>query len=68
MHLRIFGKMIVNWYCSIDKWYKIFTVWSCLLELAKDYLQNDGHTVIGGIISPVHDQYGKKVTITQAAK
>lgn len=32
-----------------------------LLELAKDFLQKNDHEVLGGIISPVHDLYGKKV-------
>lgn len=29
-------------------------------EIARDYLQKRGQSVIGGIISPVHDAYGKK--------
>jgi len=31
-----------------------------MFELAKDYFCKSGHQVLGGIISPVHDLYGKK--------
>lgn len=31
-----------------------------IFELARDYLQKEGHQVLGGVISPVHDAYGKK--------
>jgi len=31
-----------------------------LFELARDHLRTKGINVIGGIISPVHDKYGKK--------
>ncbi|EFX64104.1 hypothetical protein DAPPUDRAFT_66468 [Daphnia pulex] len=31
-----------------------------IFELAKDFLQKTDQEVLGGIISPVHDQYGKK--------
>ncbi|CAG0917582.1 unnamed protein product [Notodromas monacha] len=46
MHLRMFVYYI----------FKHF-----LVELARDYLHRVGkHTVIGGMLSPVHDDYGKK--------
>ncbi|XP_046448466.1 nicotinamide/nicotinic acid mononucleotide adenylyltransferase 1-like [Daphnia pulex] len=35
-----------------------------IFELAKDFLQKNDHEVLGGIISPVHDQYGKKGLVT----
>ncbi|XP_060807038.1 nicotinamide/nicotinic acid mononucleotide adenylyltransferase 3 isoform X1 [Amyelois transitella] len=31
-----------------------------MFEIARDYLQSLGATVVGGIMSPVHDAYGKK--------
>ncbi|XP_044738252.1 nicotinamide/nicotinic acid mononucleotide adenylyltransferase 1 [Chrysoperla carnea] len=31
-----------------------------MFEIARDYLQRKGEMVIGGIMSPVHDAYGKK--------
>ena len=31
-----------------------------LFELAKDYLSINGHDILGGIISPVHDNYKEK--------
>jgi len=31
-----------------------------LFEMAKDYFESEGHTVLGGYFSPVSDGYGKK--------
>lgn len=41
------------------------TSFSLLLEIARDHLQRLGyHNVIGGIVSPVHDSYGKKELVS----
>lgn len=36
-----------------------------LAEIAKDHYAERGITVIGGIVSPVHDSYGKKGLVPQ---
>ena len=40
----------------------IFNLYNIFLEIAKDWLHAQGKYVVkGGIISPVHQAYGKKV-------
>jgi len=42
---------------------KVFLIKACAFsELAKDYFQGKGYKVLGGIISPTHDNYAKKVS------
>jgi len=37
-------------------------IWFLCVELARDFLHRmGGYDVIGGVISPVHDAYGKQV-------
>lgn len=51
MHLRMFGKI----YICIHK-----TLIVIFAEIARDHLHRMGtHTVVGGLISPVHDAYAK---------
>ena len=45
----------------MNNYLNIQTVNFTFTELAKDYFCKSGHQVLGGIISPVHDLYGKKV-------
>ncbi|KZS16725.1 Nicotinamide-nucleotide adenylyltransferase [Daphnia magna] len=39
-----------------------------IFELAKDFLQKNDHEVLGGIISPVHDQYAKKGLVSASQR
>lgn len=40
---------------------KPYTFFIYFLEIARDYINSLGlGTVVGGIVSPVHDAYGKK--------
>ena len=61
MHMRIFGiklyKLSNGGFLPRNNSHHV----CCFAELARDYLQKHGHEVLGGIISPVHDAYGKKV-------
>lgn len=44
---------------------KLSHVILCLiLEIARDHLHRFGMEVIGGIVSPVHDAYGKKELVS----
>ena len=55
LHLRLFGNCFV-----IDAWYICYS--TCEIELARDFLQRTRNiAVVGGILSPTHDAYGKKV-------
>lgn len=58
MHFRMFGKS--DFYFS-----KFFYISKNILEIAKDHFEERGITVIGGIVSPVHDSYGKKGLVSQ---
>lgn len=57
LHLRLFGiwhrfALYHNVYCTYET------------ELAKDFLQRTRNiAVVGGILSPTHDAYGKKVML-----
>lgn len=60
MHLRMFGKSQAKW--KINSNHLLF-MWhgGIFAEIARDHFQQTGsHEVIGGIMSPVHDGYGKK--------
>ena len=73
LHLRMLGGFQIElpFKCSADNQDRILAVfshsggWFCFMtsaELARDCLQkNSLFSVVRGIISPVHDAYGKKV-------
>lgn len=74
MHLRMFGEFHNHiYYYSYLKIYAFHIIFLSMLkfnilylsyiiaEIARDHLHRLGtHHVIGGVISPVHDAYGKK--------
>lgn len=39
-------------------------IFKCFVEIARDHLYKFGTEVIGGIVSPVHDGYGKAELLT----
>lgn len=56
LHLRLFGEGFVRTCPSIR--------FVSATELARDFLQRSRNiAVVGGIVSPTHDAYGKKVFI-----
>ena len=62
MHFRMFGKFFVLFLSEALK--KKISQFSS--EIAKDHFKEQGtHEVIGGIVSPVHDAYGKKGLVSQ---
>ena len=58
LHLRLFGNCFV-----IDTYLvHMLLLYTYETELARDFLQRTRDvTVVGGILSPTHDAYGKKV-------
>lgn len=64
MHFRVFGKCLLIETCiyfAFHLYYKLITFLRIIiLEIARDHLHRLGTEVIGGIVSPVHDGYGKK--------
>lgn len=59
MHFRMFGEIFS---CGSESYFTI-----CFTEIAKDHFTEQGtHEVIGGIVSPVHDAYGKKGLASQS--
>lgn len=57
LHLRLFGTFSYPLISVI-----ICSIIMCNTELAKDFLQRTRNVaVVGGIVSPTHDAYGKKV-------
>lgn len=61
MHLRMFGKIFqFSRFCCFSQFRNFSS------EIAKDHFTEQGtHDVLGGIVSPVHDSYGKKGLCTQ---
>lgn len=61
MHLRMFGeKIYFREFSFCSRFHNLFS------EIAKDHFTELGsHEVIGGIVSPVHDAYGKKGLVSQ---
>lgn len=61
MHLRMFGeKIYFREFSFCSRFHNLFA------EIAKDHFTELGsHEVIGGIVSPVHDAYGKKGLVSQ---
>lgn len=61
MHLRMFGKLLRKLIIYL------FIIIVHIVEIARDHFHQLGtQQVIGGIVSPVHDAYGKKGLISGA--
>lgn len=69
MHFRMFGDFIFQIRLVLITYKLCFLLhlgYILLTEIAKDHFNETGtHEVIGGIVSPVHDQYGKKGLVSQ---
>lgn len=60
MHFRMFGKLCNDASSVIRRKYRRFFFRPFQTEIARDYFEQIGSaSVVGGIISPVHDSYGK---------
>ena len=57
MHLRMFGNQGRNWHDNEALMTRVLDIGKDCLEAAKQ----PGFKVLGGILSPTHDGYGKKV-------